>query len=213
VLTVLSAATNTKLTTLETVKEELGITHMDSDIKLLRIIQEASDAVFRFCDRMFALQSYRETIRGYGGNTITLSVTPVKIVTSVLSSNSPVLDYTLEDPDAGFLYRQAGWEWTAVVGWGLERYFRPGSEAPSFVVEYQAGYVMPGDAGIPSLPKDIERACIDTVRAWHNLGRRDPTIQQKRVGDLVLTYQKSDPDAAALPFSAIRLLEPWRRAI
>jgi len=204
-LEVIAPAANKQLTTLETVKSELGISDTGQDAFLNSLIDRASDAIVSFCGRPFAKESYRETLAGYGTNRLILSRTPVIDVFSITADSEIITDYLLEDPEAGILFRKRGWQWAPTLGWNISFHPIGSSENLNFTVEYTAGYVLPGDEGTRTLPHDIEQACIDTVKALYSAGERDPAITGERIGDYQVSYVQG------LPVGVTQLLIPWRR--
>jgi len=208
-LEILTPAANRQLTTLAAVKGELGIPMSDvsQDTLLTSFIDQASDAIVTFCGRPFAKEDYRETLPGYGTNRLMLSRTPIVTVSSVVADSEIITDYLLENPEAGILFRKRGWRWAPTLGWNITWHPVGSSEDLNFVVEYTAGYVLPGDQGTRTLPHDIERACIETVKAWYSAKERDPAITGERIGDYQVSY------AQGLPTSVVQLLTPWRRIV
>jgi hypothetical protein len=208
-LEVITPAANKKLTTVSAVKEELGIpdADMSQDALISLFIDRASDAIVTFCSRPFAKEGYRETVPGYGSNRLILSRTPIVEITSVIADSEIITDYLLEDPEAGILFRRRGWQWAPTMGWNITWHPVGNSEDLNFTVEYTAGYVLPGDQGTRTLPNDIEKACIETVKAWYLARERDPVITAERIGDYQASY------AQGLPAVATQLLAPWRRII
>ncbi|MDI6872096.1 MAG: phage head-tail connector protein [Bacillota bacterium] len=208
-LEVLTPATNTRLTLLGTLKSELGISDTSQDALLSALIDQASGAIMDYCGRPFAKETYKETVPGYGSNRLLLSRTPIVSVASVVADSEVIVDYSVENPEAGILYRKVGWRWTPPLGWNVTYYPMPGQEELLFAVTYTAGYVLPGDTGTRTLPQAVERACIELVKAWF-LGRdRDPALTGQRIGDLQVSY---DP-AQAWPPIVERLLAPYRRVV
>lgn len=204
-LEVITPAASKQLTTLETVKSELGISDTGQDAFLSSLIDRASDAIVSFCGRPFAKESYRETLAGYGTNRLILSRTPVIAVSSITADSEDITDYLLEDPEAGILFRKRGWQWAPTLGWNISFHPIGNSENLNFTVEYTAGYVLPGDEGTRTLPHDIEQACIDMVKTLYSAGERDPAITGERIGDYQVSY------AQGLPVGVTQLLLPWRR--
>lgn len=203
---VITPAATTGLTTLARVKSELEIADTSMDTLLTSWIADASAEIVRFCGRPFARETYRETLSGYGGTRLMLARTPVVSVASVLHNSDVITDFVINDADAGLLYRERGWQWSAGVGWNITSYVVPGSEAPKFVVEYTAGYLLPG-AATPTLPGDIERACIELVKAVHAARKRDPAITAERLGDYQASY------AEGMPAQVVDRLIRWRRSV
>jgi hypothetical protein len=217
-VTVVTPATRKRLTTVDAVLRAMRTlapqpTDQESMVLISDLIDRASDAIVTHCDRPFALQTYQETVSGYGTSRIMLSVTPVVSVTSILDfSNSPVVDFNLEDPETGVLYRRIGWNWLTSIGWDRTMYVIPRGEDPNYVAVYAAGYFVP-DTGFSTLPGDVEQACIETVIAWYQAQSRDPNIISKRTRDTMITYRTSTGVEISLPPHAVGLLIPFQRAV
>ena len=62
------------------------------------------------------------------------------------------------------------------------------------------------------LPRAIERACVETVKAWWYQRQHDPAVSSKTVGDLSLTYSVT-AGAESLPTPVKRILAPYRRVV
>ncbi len=207
-LEVLTPATNRKLAQVTTIKAELGITDTSQDVLLGLLIDQVSEVIVDYCGRPFAKEVYKETVAGYGSNRLLLSRTPIVSVTSVVADSEVIVDYSIENPETGILYRKTGWRWTPPIGWNITGYPMPDQEELLFAVTYTAGYVLPGDTG-RTLPLAVERACGELVKAWF-LGRdRDPALTAERIGDLQVSY---DP-AQAWPPIVKQLLAPYRRVV
>lgn len=161
-LTVITAAASHRLTTPDAVRQHLSIGEEVADAYLGELIDRASAAVGRFCDRAFALETVREVLRQGGGDELQLTRWPVLAVQSVAAPDPLAADGYELDGAKGFLLRLGGW-WRGRVE-----------------VVYQAGYVLPGQNG-RTLPKDVERATLALVAAdFHGRGR-DPSIRSETV--------------------------------
>jgi len=203
---VLQPADNKKLTTLQAVKEELQIDNAESDELLERLIDEASAYIVRYCRRPFALETYRETVAGYGGLYLVLSMRPIVDVISVKEDGNAIDDYEIESPDAGILYRRSGWSWSPALEWLITWHPSPNEYVKRYEVTYKAGYVLPPDPN-RTLPEDIERACIDIVRTWFNDAKRIDAIQSESLGDYSVTY------ARTATTESDKILDRWIAAI
>ena len=171
-------------------------------------------------------QVYAETVPAYDSRVLMLSRTPIRAVTRIFDATDTgtavaltSTEYSVDDAHAGFLARESRWwPWTAPKRVELSEYRLPGTEAPSWYVSYEAGYV--GVNGTTStiggttstgrtLPEDIEEAVIRKITEWY-LGRRaNPAVKSKSVGDLAISY-RSESDGAG-PSAAECLLDPYRR--
>jgi hypothetical protein len=149
-LSVTTAARSIRLTRVENVQEDLGIS---TDTAMLnRMIDEASAAIVSYCHRGFAREAYTETLPGFGNIHLMLARTPIVGTPSAVSLDSSVLtDWSVADAAAGMLYRRAGWSWTTQAFPGLSAGGSfldfgspiPGSEEPLYSVDYVAGYLLP----------------------------------------------------------------------
>jgi hypothetical protein len=212
-LTIKTAATSKKLAAVIDIADELGCTVDDYPV-LDRMLQQASDAIVRYCGRYFAKQTYVETLPGFGGPTLQLAVWPVASVVSVKDKNAtPITDFVLQEPESGLLWREAGWEWTTLWSGRLNPQPWPQSEEYAFTVEYVAGYDLP-ETLVPTLPGDVERAAIITVKDWYANKTRNQSIKKVSVGGVSMDYGGADTFAGYLgedlPPTAMRLLSRWR---
>lgn len=187
----------TALVELATVKDELGITDGGEDDLLNALIDRASrvinDVLGRGEDGL-ARQRWRETLGAKGGNVLRLSRYPVESVVDAKEDGQSVSDVEVYDPEAGMLWRDAGWSHTGprrgLLRSGMTREHH--EVAPDYVVEYWAGYRMPSENVGPgefALPGVVEDAALVTVKAWYNARTRDPSLQSKRIGDVSKTYR------------------------
>lgn len=200
ILTVTTPAAVTDLTTLETVKAELGVAGAASDIVLARMIAQASGAAGAYCGRVFAREAVSETFRPPGPQAdLRLARWPVVSIASVTEDGTALAaeDYEL-DAASGLLMRLSD---DAPTAW----------TAAKIVVAYEAGYRLPGEAG-RTLPADIERAVLDMVKAAWTGRTRDTTIQQESVpGVYSVTYSTDAASAAGTLSPSVRdLLDPYR---
>jgi hypothetical protein len=210
-LQVLTAASSTNLTTVSRVKVELGVTTGEKDAWISQAIPAASKLIEGEANNFWAYQQYLETIPGSGSARLVLARTPVIGTPTIVIDNGTVADFTVEDADAGILYRRQGWT-QEVSYWPntIKRDPNIDDVHPSIYVTYYAGFNLPSfsdpEDGIAYLPANIERACILTVKAWYLRRQRDPDVSWKQVGDFAIGYRKQDsgdglglpPDARAL---------------
>jgi uncharacterized phiE125 gp8 family phage protein len=161
---VIDPAEHRQLATLEAVKADLQIVGSDDDDYLGELIDQASAAIETYCGRVFATERVRETIdQAAGTESLMVSRFPVgEIHTASIAGTDTDVD-TLEIDDGGFLYRTTDGRRTS---WPLGR----------SIIEYDAGYALPGDAE-PTLPEDITRAAILLVRHAYFGRGRDPSIR------------------------------------
>jgi hypothetical protein len=209
-LEVLTPAVSTLLTKLADVKADLGIPSADTsnDAVLADLIRDASDEIQREF-QFFCNQTYRETLPGYGTPILQLKRTPIVSVSLVTHNSEVITDYTIEDKEAGHLYRRQGWVWTASVGWQMTAYVMPNTEHPEFTVEYEAGYLA-ADQQNSDMPGAIQRSARETVKDWYLSLKRAADIQSKSVGDLSISYVTGQ-EVRSIPPRAMSRLAKWRR--
>lgn len=201
-LTVITPAASHALTTLDAIKTELrGDAGTADDGWLGDAIDRASATVRRFCNRPFALETVREAIRPAASlESLSLERWPVVSIVSITEGGRTLAttDYETDD-DAGFVHRLTGAD---------QR--RPWP-ATKIVVEYQAGYVLPGDPA-RTLPEDIERAVIGlVVRLWCRRGTSDPVRSATYSDGSNVTYSVNDAlNVDGLPSEVAGLLAPYR---
>lgn len=165
-ITVTTPAASTELATLAAVKNDLAITGSADDATLESLIDQASAAITTWCNRVLARETVTETFRlGRKVSSLILTRLPVGTINSVAEGADTLVSTDYEvDSEPGILRRldAAGgyMDWPGVV----------------IAVGYDAGYLLPRDAGT-TLPGDIERAAITLVtRLWHLRGR-DTTVK------------------------------------
>lgn len=168
-LTVTEPASNRKLTTAATAKLELQVASGGDDAYLSMLIDQASAAVENWCARSFAFEAVREVAHQAAAQpALLLARWPVVSITSLAVNGVAADPAATEVGDNGLLYR---------LGDDNRRRFWP---AGRIVVEYRAGYVMPGEAG-RTLPADVERAALTLIKAhWHSRNR-DPLIRSETI--------------------------------
>lgn len=174
-ISVTTPATTRRLTRVEHVLAEIAIPPTDHEL-IASLIDQASAAIERHCQRTFGREVVLETARAYGDNHLQLSRTPIVAVASVLFDGTDViLDYLVEDRDAGLLYRRAGWLSTASFhpgltgrqrwpGWGHPL---PDSEEARFSATYTGGYILPSQSldGVISVSAVASDSSFNAVAA------------------------------------------------
>lgn len=171
-----TVAASKDLTVKATLKTELGITVTTYDTQIDAEITQASTLIEGYCGRVLASEKVTDSYR-----------TPCKPATgSLWLSRAPVttIHTVVED---GTTLDSALYEVNAATGelWRLdEDGLRTCWAADSLItVQHTSGYTVPA-----SVPKDIERACLDQVKAIFKSAPRDPTLKSETVPDV---YQAS----------------------
>lgn len=200
--TVSVAAASRDLTTLATVKTELGITDTTLDAWLSAQITQASQAAATYCNRVFAKETLLDYFRlDCGAEKLLLSRQPVASITSVVEDGATLTaaDYEFEAA-TGFLWRLDGSDnrsWWA---------------AAKIVATHISGYEL-----LATLPTDIEKACIVMVKQAYFAKTRDPMVKGESIEIPGVETRRTDlwvgsvpGDNGAIPQEAEGLLGPYR---
>jgi Phage gp6-like head-tail connector protein len=152
ILKTLTPATNFDLMTLEDLKVRLGIADTDTsqDAQLQIYITEYSDIISKECNRIFAKEEMRETVRCLQPNRYFVSHWPVKEddIETIETPRGSVIDpstYEVEE-DSGKIE------------------FISGGQSEPIVVTYTGGYTLPDET-----PPALKAACeilIRDARMW-----------------------------------------------
>ena len=205
-VTVLIPANTYRLTTLQAVMAE--ITLADQILFAESLIDQASAAVARECDTIFAQQAYRELHEGiYRTRHLFLRYAPIVSVSSVSHGSTVVTDYRVESAEGGMLYRRDGW--------GLW----PSAEE-DWTIDYIAGYVLPEQLTPPASSgptlrihaPDIERATIETTKIWFHERMVGARIESRSLGDQRIDYGVQSRHTG-IPVLAKDLLKNWKRTV
>jgi hypothetical protein len=151
-LSVTTIAPTRRLTTVENVKAELGITGGADDLNLARFVEHASAVIEGHCRVVFARERVTELLPGYGDIHLMLSRTPIISIASVLQDGAAITDWSIADREEGSVYRRVGWAWSVQHAAGLAGRQRwpgfgiplAGREEPTYTFDYIGGYLLPG---------------------------------------------------------------------
>lgn len=199
ILTIVAAASERKLATVDAVVRELalpaGATPADHVTDLLNA---ASGAIESHCRRCFARETLREVFRGLSASEVILARFPVAEIVSVVVDGSALAEGVDFEADAsGVLYRLSG---DTRVAW----------RAGKLTVEYAAGWLLPGQSGA-NLPADISRACVLLAAAGYHAAGRDPMLRSESSQDVgQVSYLDPREGMEAMPPQAAALLAPFR---
>lgn len=204
---VVTPAASLALVTLDEAKAALGIPLADTsqDATLTQQIDAVSGAINNYCDRIFAVQTYRDQLReacGYWGEPVTTRQYPIMLDAGgvplvVVTENGGVLDpaYLEVYPETGAIYR-------------LDASLGPGAwGAALLVLDYTAGF--------DPVPPDVRGACLEWLTArWHGIGH-DPALRSETIPDLITQVYASDSGssssgATAMPAGVRDWLQPYR---
>lgn len=226
IVTVLTSATSDKLTTVADVKDAMDLTDNAADQTLDRFIGRASRRIQRYIGRELGVQQYQAVMESYGGINLQLPAYPVRAILRIFDGTDTgtataisSTEYRL-DAKLGLLNRDIyGWPWSWTQRQDIVLYEpEPGREYKRYLVEFSAGYILPGgkDSGStwdgttatgPTLDADIQDACIELTRSLYLSRDRQPGVQSERVGDLSITYTTGADD---LPASVLEIIKPLR---
>jgi hypothetical protein len=210
-VTIVTPPAQTALTTVATVKAELGTQTASALLRLPALIEQASGLITGYLGRELARATIQETIIwgadfGIAQQQLVVSRPPVATLTSV-SFDGVLQDLSTIDFDqaSGLMYRHA-------YAYNLDYNINPGyGYGYRTDVVYDGGYLLPGQSN-RDLPYAIERACIDiTLALWHRSARGDPMIRSESV-DGIGSTQYLDPmpgNAGGMPPTAVAALTPF----
>lgn len=229
-LTVTSASTSFNLTTLARVKEELLLDQFDfsADTYLTAAIREASDMLAHETGRVFAKQSYKETVSGNNRNVLMLRRFPIVSLNSVVhygtgcttaGTTLSSASYTLQDQEIGTVYKRSGWLETFAFK-SHQRYITVGIDPfpvgglNTYEFNYTAGWTLPSttSTAMRTLPYDLEKGALTLISAaYYGLGS-DPMVKSEKIGDAMQT--KFDVPygvkvITGMPNSVFRLIEKY----
>jgi hypothetical protein len=216
------AALESDLTLVSTVATELGI--VPSDEKLPRYVAAASESIRRYLGRvrLHYAASYVDKVAAFGRPRLVLELTPIISVASVvLYDGTVVTDFTIEDAENGFLYRDSSWPYTGNLRPGLlYSDVDAGTERRNITATYAGGWVTPaqalasGGSLARSLPYDLEEACVQTCVGLHRRGGIDPNVASESLGDYSVSFRAvSSAVGGIIPDSAVSILDRYKRLL
>lgn len=197
-LTIVTPAETTDLTTLAAVKSELGLTTADHDAQLADYISQVSTSVNSYCNRVFARETVAETFRpDCRLNHLVLSRFPVSAISSIVENGVELVvsDYEL-DADLGIARRLVS---DSKSTW----------PSGKIIVTYAGGYLLPGDVG-RDLPEDIERAAIMLAAQAFSSAGIDATVKRETVEGIGST-ERFPLSASGMSPEAEALLSRYRQ--
>jgi hypothetical protein len=194
-------AAERNLVTLEDLREQLRVRPGDTanDAWMTKVIARASLAAERYCNRIFARQTYNDVfladVTGMPGEPLILSQAPVDAASLEVTLGGAALgaaESALE-PLAGHLWRVgSGAAWVSSGG---------------LSVTY--------DAGFYPVPADVQQAVLD-LATMENAGRgRDPMLRATESPGLGRQeyWVGGVPGSSLIPQDIASLLNPYRRGL
>ena len=185
-VTVTVPPSTAKLIALADLKALLGITDGANDALLGHIIQRGSDAVARFCNRVFAQRTVIETLPGPGGQLLKLKFSPIVTLTSIALDGEAVDPdtYVLTEPEAGIVFCESYWAYTG------HKY--------SYTATYAHGYNLPEMDGTDTLPHDIQQAALELCKGMWLARQRDLSVMMESVPDVYTVQYGGQGNSGAL---------------
>jgi hypothetical protein len=201
-LTVQTAATSRRLTTAQAVYADTGDVHYLEEPTLANsLIDQASAAIESWCGRIFAQQRYVEVLGQVRDLLLPLRMRPIVAVETLLAGTDAVTDYRVEDKEAGLLYRRDRWGYPSAVD--------------DLTITYIAGYILPEQTTPPAptgptLPADLQRACIECVKIWFAERVPESRIEARTLGDQTIRYNIQS-SMRGLPKLTQQILMPYKQ--
>lgn len=221
ILSVITPAATTALTTLAAVKTDLGLTTSTDDDYLTSLILRVSGTIAGWIGRPLGVQSLVETCRqahgsyhafypyppSYGARSslasrpLVLSCVPVVAISDVSEDGTSLTtdDYEI-DSASGLLWRLSG---SVRCAWA----------ASSVVVTYDAGFVLPQDGGTRTLPIAVEEAALSLIRNNYHARYRDPQVILELTEGVGRTGWSPTLSTTALDDGIKALLAPYRSIV
>ena len=203
-----------RLTTVDSVCQELDISSTGSSDFINNLIKRASFAIEKYVDRKFQKVDCTETMQSRGRHTLLLGHRPLRSIIAISFDGTTVAStsYEIDSREAGVLFRPAGWTSTLYQRNNIEPFQLEVGDR-DWSINYVAGYVLPNSTGYDNstaqLPDDVEAACIATVKSWYLDRGHNPRIKTEEIGDASETSFDQNVQIS-LPPIAISLLSPWR---
>ncbi len=215
VLIVITPAASKNLTTLATVKTELGISDNAKDALLNRYIATASRAAANICNGEFIAEAIEETFRPYPFvDSASLTNLPEYIFlrrmpVTAFAATDDIQPISLVTEDGAPLVEGTDFQCDHSTG----RMMRLSNDMPlrwhfrKLVVRYVGGYTFPG-----TLEPDIEQATIEIIKDMWSAQKRDPLIKEEDIpGVRRVAYWVGGLNAGSWPPKVMDLLSPWQR--
>ena len=207
IITVVTPATNERLTTVARIQADLGITGNDAEIGTA--IDEASSRIEAELGYHLALETVVETFRPAHGNyyngssSILLERTPVVEITAISADTGALVDGEwVVDPVNGLVL------WVDGVGMVTPWRFT------TLTVTYSGGWVMPGDEG-RTLPPALEAAAVAYCRSLLSSRDRDPMLRSVEIPGVITrdyySQNRAGGESVLLPPDVATMLNPFKR--
>lgn len=194
-LMIITPAVTGNLTVLATVKAELGITGSADDAYLEALICQASGMLAAYCGRItFGTERLRQIERLEQPREAILLKRNLRPRVLSVTEDGTALPASAYELSGALLYRL---EAERRVPWAIDR---------KIEITYDSGYDL-----LTDLPHDLERACLEVIKAQYHARGRDPLLRSDSV-EGIGSSAWLDPRAGmeALPPQAAALAAPYR---
>ena len=199
---IVTPALERNLVNLDDLREQLRVRPGDvaNDAWLTKVIARSSLAAERYCNRIFAEQTYLDTflsdVTGMTGEPLMLSQAPVDPASLEVTLDGAGLaqgDYALE-PLAGHLWRVSDPRAWVVGAGGLSVLY---------------------DAGFAEIPADVQQAVLDLCTMESSARGRDPMLRATESPGLGRQefWVGGVPGGSLIPQDIASLLNPYRRGM
>ena len=194
-LTVVTPAVTGDLTVLATVKAELGIQGSAEDAYLSSLICQASGMLAAFCGRpSFGTERLRQVERLERPRDAILLKRNLQPRVLSVAEDGTVLPTSVYELSGALLYRL---EADHRVPWVADR---------KIEITYDSGYDL-----LTGLPHDLERACLEVIKATYHARARDPLLRSESVEGIgASAWLDPRTGMEALPPQAAALAAPYR---
>jgi hypothetical protein len=205
---VVTPAATQDLTTLETVKDELGIIGNDDDRRLARWIRDSSGYIARWCNRTFGAETVSELWRASDRWSIpdsslvprplNLRRYPIVRIDSVTEDDNPVLDPASYEFDPG-----RGLVWRLMEGASNRTHWW----AAKLLIVYSGGYDVPRSG-----PPELEQACLMLIKDRHDTISRDRMQRSQNIPGVLEEqwWNPAAPGQPGMPPEIAEILTPFR---
>jgi hypothetical protein len=170
-LTVVTAATDSRLVSLDDLKAELGITNNDKDDLLGDLLDQTSAAIESYLGRRLPVETVTEVMRDdeipYDDQPVWLRRYPVSSITSIVADGETlqVSEYDFDGDDGSVWHVDGDGDADA---WGAIR---------KLTITYTAGY--------STIPADIQRATLDFSKSKYYSQLRDPSMRSEEIPGVI----------------------------
>ncbi len=205
-IAIVTPAESTMLTTVPTVREQLGLdADATRDALIEQSIRGASASIVRYCGRDFAYQKITETMAAGGGQFLRLSRFPLVTTDDAVSVDfqETLVDpttYSVYDDAAGVLFNSTGWNCTYNI--------------LDYDITYWYGYILPSYVADSTLPEDLELAAIILSKNIFYSKARDFGIRSEEVPDVYkVMYNNAignETKNLVMTLEVTNLLDPYR---